>query len=905
MLNLKKFVAASSYLKKLHSLNVDTDPQSANVERLIEIGDRLSKAELEQAESLLLSAKVDFDYHWSLLLLDRSLNQASLGYSRTLFADATIAFALRAAWHKVIAKYKGLSHLKSRKGVVDGLFVFALGKLGGRDLNFSSDVDLIAFFDPEVLDVPDGLGKSYIAHQVLQQLTFLLARGGASDFVWRVDWRLRPNASATTLAMSTKVAMDYYFYRASPWHRLALLKARVVAGDMKLGNSFLSELTPFVWRQNLDFRALDELAEIKQRINAEHPGLRVQRQWIEPISDEVAGFNLKLGAGGIREVEFVVNALQLLWGGRDATLRTTNTLEGLSALGAGDYLQTEVVDQLSRAYSFLRNLENAVQLRANQHDHLLPQNQQGKDAFLCLSGFDDWQTMSKQLNAHRAIVNEVFSKLFAEQSSKDKDLPEWPSGLTEPAQEVIECWDAGYVCYGVSQEIRYRLKPLTLALSKYLADLGHADVSQVILALHKFFQSLPLGEQYFRLLASSPQLLGSIVMPLMHSPPMATLLRQSPHIIDCFVQRHWQWGESFDTNSVLQAASYEASLERLRRFVNEYLYQLYLAFLQQRLEPSAFQKALTVLAEQTLELSLKVVAKQMQLEKVPVALIGMGKLGLSCMAPMSDLDLIFIFDESDTDIQQATRFVSRLQTAISTPMREGIVYELDTRLRPSGRAGVPTVSLSSFAKHHRQRAHTWEHIALMPSRVVAGNLEFVEQLEDVKTEILKTKRQAQQSLNDMLKMYKRIEEHRIVETDKAYFNTKLRSGGLMQAEYLAACLVLARCNGRVDKDKTFDERLRFVLKEHELELLSAIDFWRILQLWERLLGLTEKRLDEVPIQYQPGICKHLSVNSLLKLEKKQAINQQIVLSAAESLFSETEQSLDIDSWEETKVQWFN
>ena len=174
------------------------------------------------------------------------------------------------------------------RGRVTGLFVFGMGKLGGYDLNFSSDVDLVAYFDPHLLPVPEILGRSYICHQILQQLTKLIGQGGQANFIWRVDWRLRPNASATTLAMSTDAAREYYFYQASPWHRLALMKARVVAGDIDCGSRFINQLQPFIWRRNLDYRALDELAETKQRINLEHPALRSQRRWREPINDEIA-----------------------------------------------------------------------------------------------------------------------------------------------------------------------------------------------------------------------------------------------------------------------------------------------------------------------------------------------------------------------------------------------------------------------------------------------------------------------------------------------------------------------------------------------------------------------------------------------------------------------------------------
>ena len=476
--------------------------------------------------------------------------------------------------------------------MMPGLFIFGMGKLGGYDLNFSSDVDLVAYFDPDVLPVAEMLGKSYICHQVLQKLTQLLTQKGSSNFIWRVDWRLRPNASATTLAMSTVAAEDYYFYRASPWHRLALMKARVVAGDQQLGQQFLEKLSPFIWRQNLDYRALDELAEIKQRINLEHPSLRTQRQWREPIGDEIEGFNVKLGSGGIREIEFIANALQLVWGGRKFALRTSHTISALKELAGNQHLESEEADQLIDSYLFLRRVENAIQMMENQQTHLLPSSEQNKQNLLTLLNINSWPDLVTQINQSRRFVYARFEAIFAEQESAQQPAPVWPEGLSNQAEEIIEAWENGYQVYGVSNEVRQRLLPLTSALSNYVIN-DKGDVSNTIVRLHEFFRKLPQGEQYFRLLAKSPDLLNKFVLPLLYSPPMTSLLKQSPHIIDCYVHKQWQYPQAFDSSDVLHAQSYETQLERIRRFVNEYLYQLYLYFFEGKLSVDDFQTALT------------------------------------------------------------------------------------------------------------------------------------------------------------------------------------------------------------------------------------------------------------------------------------------------------------------------
>lgn len=919
-LSLENKLNASVYLQKLVSKNSDAASgidfaAAVGIASLDEVEKRIEsicqelKSDLQSAddylEQNLLNAKAQFALVWSLAELQNLGTSEQRGRWQTEFAEVSIDFALRLAWLKVGQKHKALAKLVSdSNGKMPGLFIFGMGKLGGNDLNFSSDVDLVAYFDPQKTPVPETLGKSYICHQVLQVLTKLLGQGGASNFVWRVDWRLRPNASATTLAMSTLAAEDYYFYRASPWHRLALMKARVVAGDTDLGNEFLNILAPFIWRQNLDYRALDELAEIKQRINLEHPSLRAQRQWREPIGDDITGFNVKLGSGGIREIEFVANALQLVWGGRGNELQTPHTVTALKALGKHNRLDSDVAKQLVTSYQLLRRVENAIQMMANQQTHLVPKSVEQQQKLLILLGLTDWSDLVRQINVERRLVNHTFEELFAEQALAQGEVPIWPSELSKQADEIVEAWESGYQIYGVSNQVRHRLLPLTKGLANYLTE-SNEDPSEIIVRVHDFFRALPAGEQYFRLLAESPALLNRFIPPLLHSPPMASLLKQSPHIIDCYVRSHWQYPELFDSQYVRQAEHHEQRLERLRRFVNEHLYQLYLNFLQGRMEVEEFQSALSDLAEHTLDLALLLVAEHMQLDEVPITVIGMGKVALRKMSPLSDLDLIFVYDPDSVTLELALKYVSRLQTAISTPMREGVVYELDTRLRPSGRSGAPTVSVASFAQHQLQRAHTWEHIALMPSNVVAGQSHPVVEIEAIKSRVISQERDRQQFLKDSLKMWDRIDQHRLTNISHESMNSKLRKGGLMQAEYLAACMILERGVELTDKGTKFDDLLATVVAGSTVSnLAEIIQFWRIQQLWERLLGMTGAPLKDMPERYLTRLLEHSEVTSLEELvDKKKRFSAQVE-EKMQSFFDPIEMNQkDIDDWVERSVEW--
>lgn len=857
------------------------------------------------SEAILLQSKADFAFAWSLAELQNELSAEQRGQLQTQFAEVSIDYALRIAWRAIAAKHKVIENaLNNSDGYLPGLFVFGMGKLGGNDLNFSSDVDLVAYFDPDVLPVPDGIGKSYICHQVLQKLTQLLGQGGAANFVWRVDWRLRPNASATTLAMSTAAAEDYYFYRASPWHRLALMKARVVAGDIELGEQFLQLIAPFIWRQNLDYRALDELAEIKQRINLEHPSLRAQRQWREPIGEDISGFNVKLGSGGIREIEFIANALQLVWGGRNELLRTPNTVQALAELGKVERLDPNTATLLIKSYRLLRRTENSIQMMGNQQTHLIPSAELQQQKLLCLLEIETWSELVEKINLERRLVNDTFEELFAEQTAAQGEAPVWPAELSQNADEIVQAWEDGYQIYGVSNQVRHRLLPLTKGLAEYLQDTSE-NTNDVIVRVHDFFRALPSGEQYFRLLAESPQLLRRFIPPLLYSPPMANLLKQSPHIIDCYVRGQWQYPDAFDSAYVTHAENYEQRLERLRRFVNEHLYQLYLNFLQGRMEVCLFQAALTDLAQHTLDLALRIVAEHMSLNDVPITVIGMGKIALRKMSPLSDLDLIFVFDPDAVSLELALKYVSRLQTAISTPMREGMVYELDTRLRPSGRSGAPTVSIGSFSQHHLERAHTWEHIALMSSRVVAGKTLKDEALAKIKRQLLGTPRDQQQFLQDSLKMWNRIDQHRLSDADLETMNSKLRKGGLMQAEYLASCLILKHGPTLELDSVEFEDLLSSVLKDSDIpNLMEIIQFWRIQQLWERLLGMTDQPVQNLPSRYLERLLAQSDCLTVEDLTEKKRDYSLKVDHAMQAFFANIPMNqLEIDDWQESKVNW--
>jgi len=397
-------------------------------EKLAAIGSKVKTASPEA----LLELKAEFSLSYAQTELS---SFDAMGQIWSDFADATLDRALELAWQGAAKQHK----LKLPDGKVPGLFLLGLGKLGGHDLNFSSDVDLIAFFDADILPVPEHKGQAYIASDVCKRVTQILQPRNAPDFVWRVDWRLRPESSGTGLAMSTAKAETFYFFRSLPWHRLALMKARPVAGDEACGAEFLSRLEPYIWRRNLDFTTLDELAALKTRINNEHPGLQIERAAPDPITPLAAGFNLKLGRGGIREIEFIANAQQLIHGGKRPALRVTHTRTALSELGHTELMSPSEAESLREDYSYFRQIENAVQMLNNEQTHIIPSGE-NLNALLSLLGAPS--NFDTEIFERRQRVHQRFSALFAEAAPNDIAID--TSALTDANGLIAKSWMNGF-----------------------------------------------------------------------------------------------------------------------------------------------------------------------------------------------------------------------------------------------------------------------------------------------------------------------------------------------------------------------------------------------------------------------------------------------------------------------------
>ncbi|MEE9413506.1 MAG: hypothetical protein V3V22_10695, partial [Methylococcales bacterium] len=655
------------------------------------------------------------------------------------------------------------------------------------------------------------------------------------------------------------------------------------------------------------------IGDLKQKINLEHPALTLARDQNHDITQDCSDFNIKLGRGGIREVEFIVNAMQLIWGGRRCTLRTPNTLDALKQLFEEKLLDEAVAKQLKSAYCLFRQVENAVQMFDNQQQYQLPISEKRQQALLQLLNRNSWQQLTNELYQQRTMVAKEFDACFAENEQQELTVSASSSlqdeDLQPAATEILNGWLDGFQIYGVANSETHQLKELLTHLTNEIHEIG-LPASDAILRIDGFFRSMPTGIQYFRLLQAHPVLLKSIVRPLLLSPPMATLLEQSPHIVDALIspiQEDHQFNPHSRSDFVLASSQAEVRAERLRRFVNEELYISYLSLLRGRISTTELHQRLTSIAQHTLELGLTITCDQMQLDETPIAVLGLGKLGMQSMSPLSDLDLIFIAESIDA-IESANRFARRFQHLMETRMKEGIAYEMDMRLRPSGRSGPPTVSLDSFEKYHLQRAQTWEHIALIPGRFTSGNLSIGLEVEKIRQRIFIQPRDHQQFINDAWKMLSRIRDQRITETTDDSLSVKLRRGGLMETDYLAACIAIQQIPQHPDwATLDYPQLLAAISNDTRYtELSEIVQFWRHLQVWVRLLNLEASKLGDFPAQELSFFLADLELTKGEQLYEKIIHSAKTIDDYIDQFMQHhsLESTKQIDDWEEAAIIWF-
>jgi glutamate-ammonia-ligase adenylyltransferase len=702
-------------------------------------------------------------------------------------------------------------------GKGSGWIVLGMGKLGAHELNFSSDIDLIVFLEPEAEAVPDPLDATELFARLTKRLVRILQDRTEHGYVFRTDLRLRPDPGSTPLAIPVPAALLYYEGRGQNWERAAMIKARPIAGDIKAGENFLKELRPYVWRKYMDFAAIADVHSIKRQIHA-HKG-----------HGEIAvkGHNVKLGRGGIREIEFFVQTQQLIAGGRFPELRGSGTIAMLGQLAERGWITSEARDALSDQYWFLRQVEHAIQMVADEQSHTLPEDDEGLERIARMLGFRNADAFSAEFRGSLQEVEKHYAALFEaapELSSGvgnlvftgDVDDPDTlrtlhTLGFERPSDicRVIRGWHFGRYRATRSAEARERLTELTPALLEAFGKTQRAD--EALLRFDEFLAGLPAGIQLFSLLQTNPPLLKLLATIMGAAPRLAAVITRRPHVFDGLLDpallselpnRQYLAArlESFIGGLTL----YEEVLDRLRIFAAEQKFLIGVRLLAGSIDAARAGKAFSDLADLTIDASLKAVTDEFAIRhgKVrggKVAILGMGKLGSRELTAGSDVDLILLYDhdadadESDGEKPLApshyySRMTQRLIAAVSAPTAEGVLYELDLRLRPSGNKGPVATHIDSFRKYQRESAWTWEHMALTRARVVAGDPSLGEAIEQEVSEIIALPRDEAKLLKDASEMRKMIEAEK---PPRDLWDIKLVPGGLIDLEFIAQCATLS------------------------------------------------------------------------------------------------------------------
>ncbi|MCO6382216.1 glutamine-synthetase adenylyltransferase [Oceanicola sp. 502str15] len=681
----------------------------------------------------------------------------------TGLADTAVQLAWRHALQVEAARRKSVLEPEDVDDDLCGIFVLAMGKMGAGELNYSSDIDLIALYDQDRWPErdPHELRSSLV--RATRAAAQIVGENTAEGYVFRTDLRLRPDPSVTPVCLSMEAAERYYESLGRTWERAAHIKARVCAGDAAAGAGYLERLRPFIWRKHLDFAAIQDAHDMRLAIR-EHKGL---------YGDALEGRDLKLGRGGIREIEFFTQTRQIIAGGRDPELRVRGTVEGLARLAEKGWVGSEEAVQLAQDYRAHRELEHRIQMVNDQQTHALPKDAAGIERVARLAGEGDTAAFRAGLTARLERVAKLAEGFFAPGSKRSpQDGPEW----SESAREVIGRWK-GYPALRSQRavELFTRIRP------ELMAQLGRAPrPEEALLAFDGFLRGLPAGVQIFSLFASNPQLLGLIVDICASAPELAEYLSRNAGVLDAVIGgdffADWPGVEVLAEalrEEMARAGDYEGKLDTARRWAKEWHFRIGVHLLRGHADALVAGEQYALLAEAVLRAVFPVVeaehaARHGAAPGRGAVVLGMGSLGAGWLNARSDLDLIVIYDSAGVEASEGkrpltagawyARLTKALVTALTALMAEGRLYEVDMRLRPSGNAGPVATSIGAFAAYQREEAWTWEHLALTRARVICGAKALAEEVEAVRCEVLAARRDRARLLGDVAEMRARIFE---------------------------------------------------------------------------------------------------------------------------------------------------
>ncbi len=781
----------------------------------------------------LLTALADLGGVWPLEAVTGALSA---------LADRAVDLALKRLVADEIRRGKLPGQTPEDAEVAGGMVALAMGKGGAGELNYSSDIDLVCLFDQ------DRYGRDWQEARaafirVTRKMAAMLNDPTGEGYVFRTDLRLRPDAAVTPVCISMAAAEAYYESVGRTWERAAYIKARPAGGDIAAGERFLKALVPFVWRKHLDFAAIQDAHDMRLRI-------RDHRRLHGPVVIE--GHNMKLGVGGIREIEFFTQTRQLIAGGRDPSLRDRTTVGGLAALAAKGWLPGDVADDLTGLYRAHREIEHRLQMVQDAQTHEMPASAEGVARIAHFCGEGDVARFRADLLARLARTDQLTEGFFA--PGQTEEGPE----LSDSARAIVDGWNA-YPCLRSERagQIFRRLRP-TLLRSLQKA----ANPDEALVALDGFLAGLPAGVQIFSLFEANPQLVDLIVDIAGTAPVLAKYLSRNAGVLDAVIGgSFWAaWPGVAHLRADLFAAlsevpDYERKLDTTRRWMKEWHFRVGVHHLRGLIDAFEAGKSYADLAEAVVSALWPFVAAEFAVKHGPMpgrgaVVIGMGSLGAGRLNAGSDLDLIVIYDADGLDSSEGPRplatrsYYARLTqamvTALTAPMAEGRLYEVDMRLRPSGRQGPVATSIEAFRSYQLEEAWTWEHLALTRARVMAGDPDLAGVVETFRRAVFAAKGGGDKVLSDVAEMRARLQA---AKPPLGSWEAKNGAGRLMDIELLAQTCALRLA----DPARRVEQQLRAGVKggilsvSDETALLAAYRLcWR-LQAGTRLL--TDRTLE--------------------------------------------------------------
>ena len=813
----------------------------------------------------------------------------------TRFADAALEAALRHLLMQAAARGHFRPVDPQRPEERSGLIFLAMGKYGACELNYSSDIDLIALYDSETVPAAHGTDPGEFAARLTQDLSQMLQRRTEDGYVFRVDLRLRPDGNASPIALSTEAAELYYESAGQNWERAALIKARACAGDIEAGEKFLKAISPYIWRKHLDYAAIEDIHSIKRQIHV-HKG-----------HGEIAilGHNVKLGRGGIREIEFFAQTQQLILGGREPVLRVRATCDALRSLAARGHISIEARDDLIAAYEFLRTLEHRLQMIEDEQTHTLPDTQDGIDHVARFCGFAQTGEFERVLSGHMERVQLHYARLFESSETLAseagslvftgvEDDPETLETLTKlgfgrkkEVSSSIRNWHHGRIKATRSARAREGLTRLVPVMLDQLSKTPDPDAG--FIAFARFIEALPTGVQLFAQLVAEPHLLSVLVDLFTLAPRLSRVLAAQPAILDTLLMPETS-ADASDLDGRLahelaRASTLEDKLDAARIFASEQKFRVAVEVLTRSVAAQEAGVRFTAAAEAVVRGLLSVAEEEMQrrhgiIESGGWAVIGLGKLGGREMTATSDLDLIFVYEfDPAREMSRGARPIAaseyfaragqRLISLLTVPTREGKLYEVDMRLRPSGRAGPVAVTLERLKTYYETQAWTFEHMALTRARFIAGSAELGARAEALIRDVLTIRRDPAKLSADALDMRARLVTAKPM---KDPWSLKLVRGGLVDLEYIAQILELALASAHPHvlapaTATVFDnfERLSVIPEADSRALKQAAEFYaRLSQVMQ--ICYDEERPPDATLSVRARLASILNMESYDALE---------------------------------------